>query len=133
MKKIHYIIIVIVILIIAWLFVRFVIGGPEDSWIKDDRGVWVKHGNPSYLPDNVASQQEAINSTLALYQQNKDQGMNFSSQCLGSVNGYAVDIVHVPRISNDNLLENQCEDFVKGNVNKFIELDANGSIVKIGE
>lgn len=133
MKKIYLVIIIVVILIVAWLFVRFVIGGPEDSWIKDDRGVWIKHGNPSQTHENVISQQEAINAALVLYQEKKDQGMNFSSQCLGSVNGYAVDIVHVPRINTDNLLENQCEDFVKGNINKFIELDSDGVIVKIEE
>jgi len=30
----------------AWAFVRFVIGGDEDTWICQN-GQWVKHGNPS--------------------------------------------------------------------------------------
>jgi len=34
------------ILLFAWIFIRFVIGGSEDSWICDD-GQWVKHGVPS--------------------------------------------------------------------------------------
>ncbi len=132
MKKTYLVLIIVVVLILAWLFVRFVITS-EDSWIKDNRGVWIKHGNPSQTPNNVIKQQEAIDSALTLYQEKKEQGMNFSSQCLGSINDYAVDIVHVPRINTDNLLENQCEDFVKGNVNKFIELDSNGVLVKIEE
>lgn len=46
MKKLP-IIILILILIIGGLFVvRFIFGGPEDSWICDN-GEWVKHGNPS--------------------------------------------------------------------------------------
>lgn len=43
MKKV---ILVIIIILVAWLFVRFVIGGPEDDWICVDNE-WVKHGNPS--------------------------------------------------------------------------------------
>lgn len=31
----------------AWLFLRFVIGGPEDDWICVENQ-WVKHGNPSF-------------------------------------------------------------------------------------
>lgn len=36
----------VTLLILAFfLFVRFVLGGPEDSWLCTD-GQWVKHGNP---------------------------------------------------------------------------------------
>jgi len=38
--------IAIALFAVSWLVVRFVIGGPEDSWICD-HGQWVKHGNPS--------------------------------------------------------------------------------------
>lgn len=31
----------------AWFFLRFVIGGPEDDWICVENQ-WVKHGNPSF-------------------------------------------------------------------------------------
>jgi hypothetical protein len=31
---------------------RFIIGGDEDSWICD-KGVWVKHGNPSAVMPQV--------------------------------------------------------------------------------
>lgn len=43
MKKI---LIVIGIIIFVWMFLRFVIGGPEDDWICVD-GQWEKHGVPS--------------------------------------------------------------------------------------
>jgi len=36
----------ILIIIFVWLFLRFVIGGPEDDWIFFS-GSWVKHGNLS--------------------------------------------------------------------------------------
>jgi len=39
--------ITVFILFCCLLFIRFAFGGPEDSWICD-KGVWVKHGKPSY-------------------------------------------------------------------------------------
>jgi hypothetical protein len=131
MKKIYLILIIIGILIVGWLFVRFILGGSEDSWIKDSRGVWVKHGNPASVPDNVKEQQTAVSCALGLYDEKKAQGIEFSSQCLGSCGNYAVDIVHVPRINEDNLVENQCDDYRQGKVSKFIELDKNKEIVRI--
>ncbi len=43
MKKI---LLIFITLLIIWLFLRFVIGGSEDSWICVD-GQWVEHGHPS--------------------------------------------------------------------------------------
>ena len=42
-----------------------------------------------------------------------------------------MDIVHVPRISEDNQIENQCEGYKNEIVSNFIELDKNGNIVKV--
>jgi hypothetical protein len=129
-KKNYFIIIGIVLLLILiiGIFVRFVLGGSEDSWIKDSRGVYVKHGNPSETPDYVLWQEAAISCA-------SDKFANFTgeknSQCLGTCGDYAVDIVHVPRSSEDNLAENQCSDYGKGIVQHFIELDKNGEIVRI--
>jgi len=131
MKKIYQVLIVIGILVIGWIFVRFVIGGSEDDWIKDERGVWVKHGFPSEIPDYVTQQQQIINQTLSLYEQRKSEGMEFSSQCLGVVGNYAVDIVHVPRSSEDNLVENQCEAYRNSEVTHFVELDKDGNVIRI--
>jgi hypothetical protein len=74
---------------------------------------------------------EAVEEALKLYQEKKQEGMNFSSQCLGTVGDYAVDIVHVPRTAEDNEVKNQCEDYRKGKVSHFIELDKDGNIVRI--
>ena len=38
--------IILLALLAAWLFIRFVIGGSEDDWICVG-GEWVKHGVPS--------------------------------------------------------------------------------------
>ena len=72
-----------------------------------------------------------ISCALNLYNEKKSEGIVFSSQCLGSCLGYAVDIVHVPRTSEDNKVENQCEDYRNGKLKHFIELDKDGNIVRI--
>lgn len=45
-KKIFNVIIVVIAVLFVWFFIRFVIGGPEDTWICDNQQ-WVKHGAPS--------------------------------------------------------------------------------------
>ena len=131
MKKGYLVLIVIGVLIVGWLFIRFVIGGSEDSWIKDERGVYVEHGKPAEIPDYVREQQEAVLCALNLYEQKRAEGMQFSSQCLGACGNYAVDVVHVPRNGEDNNPENQCEDYREGRVRNFIELDKEGDIVRV--
>lgn len=116
------------VLIVSLLFL---IRSPEDSWIKDSRGVYVKHGNPASTLNYVKEQQDAINCAGNLYQEKKNSGMQFNSQCLGICGNYAVDVVHVPRIEEDNLIENQCIDYVEGKAKHFIELDKEGEIVKV--
>lgn len=49
MKKIIFILIVIMSIFIGILLTRFIIGGDEDTWICKN-GNWVKHGNPKTLP-----------------------------------------------------------------------------------
>lgn len=113
------------------LFIVF--RGSEDNWIKDNKGIWIKHGNPSSTSQQVESQQKAIIDALELYSR-KSQEINFSSQCIGVVGSeikYAVDIIHVPRNAQDDLPENQCDDYKAGRVNHFIELDKEGNIIKV--
>ncbi len=132
MKNKIWIFIVVIAVVLIVLFIRFVIGGNEDTWIKDGRGVYVKHGNPAETPDYVLEQQELIDNALDLYQE-KSQEIEFSSQCLGNLEeyGYVVDIVHDPRNNEDNLPENQCEDYKNGKFIHFIELDGQGNVVRI--
>jgi len=74
--------------------------------------------------------QEALSCALKLYEQAKES-MELSSQCLGVCGDYAVDIVHVPRAPEDDLPENQCEAYRKGEVQHFIELDKYGNLVRV--
>ena len=130
-KSIIIIVIVIIILLIAIPSLRIFFNGGEDTWIKDSREVYIKHGNPSATPDYVKEQQNLILQASNLYNQKKAEEMQFNSQCLGLIGDYAVDIVHVPRTTEDNLAENQCSDYREGKVSHFIELDKDGNIVRI--
>ena len=125
MKKVYFFVIGFIVLFTV-VFVIF--RGNEDAWIKDSRGVWIKHGNPSEIPERVLKQQEVISCALGKFNNFSDE---INSQCLGVCSVYAVDIVHVPRTEEDNRIENQCEDYANGVVNHFIELDKEGSIVRI--
>jgi hypothetical protein len=102
---------------------------PEDRWIRDSKGIWIKYGNPSDVPLRVFDQKNAIACAIDLYNQTSKE--EISSQCIGSCGDYAVDLVHVPREEVDNRMENQCEDYRLRRVNHFIELDLDGNIVRI--
>ena len=131
MKRKSLIILLIVLVALATIFIIF--RGDEDKWIKDSRGVWIKHGDPLNTPVAALQQQEALNCAIDLYHSKIEEipYSNISSQCLGNCEDYAVDIVHVPRNPEDNLPENQCEDFRAGRVSHFIEMDKLGNIVRI--
>lgn len=134
-KNLIYAGIIILVLVFVFIVLRFLT--PEDTWIKDKNGFWIKHGNPSTTPDEVLQQQEAIKLANELYYANSARKVIFNSQCLGTVHlpigvGYAVDIVHVPRIPEDDLKENQCSSFFSGEAEHFIELNSKGEIVRIG-
>lgn len=111
------------------MFVR----GSEDTWIKDSRGVWVKHGNPRNTPQEVKEQQDLIQKALNLYNEAKSKGTDFSpGPCLGQIaTDWVVDIAYNPRQPVDNLPQNQCQDYLQGKAHHFIELDPFGNITKV--
>jgi len=134
-KNIFWIIGIVVLIIIVTVITILRIGigenSGEDNWIKDSRGVWIKHGNPSNLPDSVNEQQNAVDCALGLYDDEKAKETSFNSQCLGSCGDYSIDMVNVPRDRDDNLVENQCADYKEDITKHFIELDNYGEIVRI--
>jgi len=75
------IVITFILILAAVAILRLFFNGGEDNWIKDERGVYVKHGNPSSTPDYVQEQQTAIEESFRIYTMEKSDGMNFSSQC----------------------------------------------------
>ncbi len=129
-KLFFYSLIVFLVLLFAIFALKYTFF-QEDTWIKDSRGVYIKHGNPSATPQEVKDQQAIINGAIELYKSKKMAGMVFSSQCLGAIQEHAIDIVHVPRIKEDEHRDNQCLDFIQGRVIHFVELDKEGNIVRI--
>jgi hypothetical protein len=128
-KKLKFILIILGALAFLVLFIAFIVFRmDEDSWIKDEKGIWIKHGNPSETPNYVLEQQEAISCAIEKFNNLTEEA---NSQCLGACGNYTVDIVNVPRTTEDNLAENQCEDYASGKLAYFIELDKEGKIVKI--
>lgn len=118
---------IVVLLALVFLYFR----GDEDSWIRDSRGMWIKHGNPVFVPVEVSNQQNALSCASEIYADANFQRVNLSSQCLGTCGDYSVDLVNVPRTAEDDLIENQCQDFIAKKTHHFIELNTQGNLVRI--
>lgn len=131
MRKLNIVIIFIIILLCAVLVLRFSLGGTGGTWVVNENGLYDKSENSSGISEEVVDQQLLILAAMQLYFEKQREGMNFSSQCLGVVGDYAVDVVHIPRIAEDDVKENQCEEFISGMVKKLIELDAEGNVMRI--
>ena len=130
MKK-YWIIIIAALVVLGVVFV--ILRGQEDTWIKDSRGVWVKHGMPKNTPAQVTEQQSLITQAQQMYQKAKSLGEDFSNgPCLGNLNSdWVVDVAHSPREAVDDQSQNQCAAFLSDKAHHFIELDTNGEIIKI--
>ena len=75
----------------------------------------------------------AINQANFLYRQRKDMKEDFSTgPCLSNalMPGWVVDIVHSPRLSIDDLPENQCPAYIEGKAAHFVELDTEGNLIR---
>lgn len=85
--------------------------------------------NTESLKDN----DEAFKNALNLFADKKEAGVDFSNgPCLGEIApGWVLDIAHNPRQPVDDKAENQCEDYRKGKVTHFIELDPDGKLIKV--
>ena len=80
----------------------------------------------------VSDFSEITNKAVALYQKAKSQRVDFSSgPCLGTIDGYAIDVSHTPREEIDDLAQNQCPDYNSRKVKHFVELTPFGTIIRI--
>lgn len=57
------IVFIVLFVLAVWVFVRFIIGGPEDDWICVD-GEWVKHGVPSAPMPTESCGEEPVACTM---------------------------------------------------------------------
>lgn len=92
------------------------------------------HGNVSEenIPIYVKDQQWAVECAENLKIVQGLRGVGSNSECLGSCGFYAVDVVHVPRIESDNFAENQCNAYLNGTLQHFIEVgNEDGKVVRV--
>ena len=68
-KKLLLVLGIIILLAITLLFLR----GEEDSWIKNEKGIYIEHGKPREKPDYVSEQEKIVVCALQLYQQKKQR------------------------------------------------------------
>lgn len=73
----------------------------------------------------------AVNQARFLYQQRKGEDLS-KGPCLSNalMPGWVVDIVHNPRLTIDDLPENQCSAYIEGKLKHFVELDTEGNLIK---
>ncbi len=76
----------------------------------------------------------AVAQAQYFYRQKKMRGEDFSNgPCLTNdlLPGWVLDIVHNPRVEIDDFSQNQCAAFLEGRAKHFVELDPEGSLVRI--
>ncbi|MCX6807032.1 MAG: hypothetical protein NT135_02865 [Candidatus Berkelbacteria bacterium] len=129
MKKI----LIVVLIVLAAGLALVILRGSEDTWIKDSRGVWIKHGNPKDKPQKVIEQEELIAKANTLFDDAKSKGTDLSNgPCLGKISDdWVLDIVHNPRTEIDDLSQNQCSEYREGKAHHFIEIDTEGQIINV--
>lgn len=88
----------------------------------------------SYKPGLDIEADSAVNQARKVFLQKKELGIDFTGgPCLTNdlLPDWVVDIVHSPRQNIDNLAENQCAAFTEGRAKHFVELDADGNVVRV--
>ena len=116
-------------LLLGLFFLFLLLRSSEDTFIKDQSGKWVKHGNPSF----EAARDLAISEAKKLFQEKKKEGRDFSQgPCLSNeiIPDWVADIAHNPREEFDDDPANQCSAFKEGKAHHFVELDLEGNVVR---
>lgn len=75
----------------------------------------------------------AIREASDLFRKKQEEGMDFSSgPCLAEevIDDWSADIVHLPRVDEDDKPENQCAHYRTGKTHHFIELSVDGDLVR---
>jgi hypothetical protein len=76
----------------------------------------------------------AVKQAKALYAVKSAEGEDFADgPCLTNdlLKDWVADVVHNPRITIDNLPENQCQAYLEGRAHHFVELDLEGNLVRV--
>jgi len=101
-------------------------------------GSWLylqyRSGNSVVLGIAISQEREkAIQASEELYKEFSRSNWNFDSgQCLANevIPGWGLDIVHDPRIPEDDLMENQCRDYAYGLIDHIVEFNPEGNLIR---
>jgi hypothetical protein len=87
----------------------------------------------TYRSGESAEVDRAVSQAKLTFQQKVQQGLDLTNgPCLDNnlMPDWVADIVHNPRAAVDNLPENECPAYLSGQAHHFVELDANGKLVR---
>jgi hypothetical protein len=87
-----------------------------------------------YRPGVNGTHDRAVNTSRTLLEQQKKLKVDLSDRpCITNalMKGWVADLVHVPRVPEDDLPENQCMAFVEDKSIHFVELDLEGNVVRV--
>jgi len=91
MKKFIIAICLVLILIITVFSIRFIIGGPEDTWLCQN-GQWVKHGSPKDPAPTTGCQKEAQDNSqeekIIVKKPQPNQAVNSPIEISGQARGF---------------------------------------------
>lgn len=77
---------------------------------------------------------KAVAQARFIYEQKKKQNLDLSNgPCLSNdlMANWVLDLVHRPRQEVDNKPENQCQAYLEGRAQHFVELDLAGNLVRV--
>ncbi|MBI4037229.1 hypothetical protein HY385_02300 [Candidatus Daviesbacteria bacterium] len=89
---------------------------------------------PVYKKGNSTVYDNAVMAAFALYKKGVKEGIKMDNgPCLTNdlMPGWVVDVIHNPRQTVDNLVENQCQAYLEGRATHFVELDTTGNLVRV--
>ncbi len=89
---------------------------------------------PAYKPGLSPEADAAVSKSIKLLKEQKLKGEDLTNgPCLTNdlLPGWVADIVHNPRQTVDNLTEYQCQAYREGRAQHFVEIDLNGTIVRV--
>lgn len=97
--------------------------------------VWqVNRKEGEYKPGVNALNDRAVNTALMVYESQKKTKKNLSNgPCLSNdlLDDWVADLVHDPKVPEDDLMENQCAALLDGTATRIVELDLDGNVVRV--
>ncbi len=97
--------------------------------------VWqINRKDGEYKPGVSMINDRAVNTALMVYESQKKLKKDLSDgPCLSNdlLEDWVADLVHNPRIPEDDLAENQCAALLDGTSTHYVELDLEGNVVRV--